>query len=69
MIAGLYENMVMQMILNFSFFHFAFPYPEGILQNTSDNESVCAYVFKNRNDILHIEAFFLAVYCMKGGIL
>ena len=58
LIAGLCENMVMQMILNFSFLRFAFPYPEGILQDTSDNESVCAYVFKNRNDILHIRSIF-----------
>ena len=44
------------MILNpdFSDFHVFFPYLGGAVQKASENESVCSYVFKIRDDILQI---------------
>jgi hypothetical protein len=46
----------MQMIINpnISDFHVRFPYPGSALQKTAENESVCSYVFKIRDDILQI---------------
>ena len=54
----------MQMIINpnISEFHFCFPYLKSALQKTAENESVCSYVFKIRDDILQIgeyRSFFL----------
>ena len=49
----------MQMIINpnISEFHFCFPYLKSALQKTAENESVCSYVFKIRDDILQIEEY------------
>ena len=46
----------MQMIINpdFSDFCICFPYLRGALQKMAENESVCSYVFKIRDDILQI---------------
>jgi hypothetical protein len=60
----------MQMIINpdFNDLHVCFLYLRDAPQKTAENESVCSYVFKIRNDILQIGEyrFFLPGENFRG---